>query len=83
MALHGLNLMIHRQLLLEIEALGDTADLVVVPTLCPLPTSSYDFSRAAELIDRAARSTRQWLDGDGFDAGEIPDSLRPHAHPPT
>ena len=37
----------------------------IVPTLCPLAGSPYDFSRSAELIASAAESTRQWIAGGG------------------
>jgi NTE family protein len=48
--------------------------------LCPLDVSPYDFTRAGELIDRAAASTRQWIDGGGLARHEIPHQLRQHLH---
>ena len=59
---------------------GDAADIAVVPPLCPVDVSPYDFTRAGELIDRAARSTREWLDGDGLARRGVPHQLRIHAH---
>jgi NTE family protein len=47
----------------DIECSGGTVENAVVPPLCPVDVSPYDFTRAGELIDRAARSTREWLDG--------------------
>ncbi|MFQ5742817.1 MAG: patatin-like phospholipase family protein [Acidobacteriota bacterium] len=80
MALHALNLLIHRQLVLELERLEEGIQLAVVPPLCPLETSTYDFSHPGELIDRAEESTRHWLAEDGLEAGGVPATLQPHAH---
>jgi NTE family protein len=79
-ALHALTLLIARQLVSDVERLRDRAQMAVVPPLCPLAVSSYDFSRGGELIDRAAESTARWLDGGGLRHLEIPVALRPHHH---
>ncbi|MBI4421144.1 MAG: patatin-like phospholipase family protein [Gemmatimonadetes bacterium] len=78
--LHALNLLIVNQLLADLERVKGETEIVIVPPLCPLPVSSYDFSRTGELIDRAAASTAEWLGQDGLHHHEIPDSLRPHRH---
>jgi len=52
--------------------------VATVPPLCPLAVSAYDFSRAHELIERAAQSTRRWLDQGGLTQQRIPAALRPH-----
>ena len=52
-ALHALTLLIARQLVSELEALGPDIEYYVVPPLCPLVGSPYDFSRTADHIDRA------------------------------
>ena len=52
-ALHALTLLIARQLVSELEALGPDIEYFVVPPLCPLVGSPYDFSRTADHIDRA------------------------------
>lgn len=80
LGLHALNLLIVNQLVADLERLTGQADVIVVPPLCPLPVSSYDFSRTAELIDRAAGSTAEWVAGGGLYRHEIPDALRPHHH---
>lgn len=77
--LHSLNLLMVNQLLADLERLADSAEIVVVPPLCPLAVSSYDFSRSGELIDRAAAATQRWLDHKGFSPG-LPEALRPHTH---
>jgi len=56
-ALHALMLLIARQLVNELEDLGPEIAYFVVPPLCPLMGSPYDFSRTAEHIERARRST--------------------------
>lgn len=79
-ALHALNLLIARQLVFDMERLAGKVSVTVVPPLCPLATSPYDFSRAAELIGRAAESTRHWLERGGLERGGVPGALRPHSH---
>ncbi|MGN6331439.1 MAG: patatin-like phospholipase family protein [Motilibacteraceae bacterium] len=60
-ALHAVTLAVQRRLLLDVEALQHEVDLQVVPPLCPLAVSPADFSRSGELVERALRSTREWL----------------------
>lgn len=82
MGLHALSLLISRQLVVDLERYADVGSLRLrlVPPLCPLDASPADFSRAGELIERAADSTRDWLEGGGFDTLVIPDHMRPHSH---
>lgn len=79
-ALHALTLLIARQLMSDVERLRDRAEIIVVPPLCPLDVSSYDFSRGGALIDRAAQSTARWLDDGGLRHPTVPGPLRPHHH---
>jgi NTE family protein len=79
-ALHALTLLIARQLVNELENLGSEIAYLVVPPLCPLVGSPYDFSRTSEHIERARLSTEAWLARDGLKPGEIPHQLRPHGH---
>jgi NTE family protein len=80
MALHAVNLMIARQLVVDVERFCSLAEIVVVPPLCPLNVTSADFTHNGELIDRAAENTRRWLDSGGLSVREVPGPLRPHAH---
>jgi NTE family protein len=80
MALHALNLLIARQLVTDTERLGRKARLVVVPPLCPLGVTPIDFSRSAELIDRAEKETRRWLKGGGLEREGTPGELMAHVH---
>jgi NTE family protein len=79
-ALHALTLLIARQLVGELEGLGPDIEYYVVPPLCPLVGSPYDFSRTADHIDRAIRVTDAWLAQNGLEKREIPHELRPHDH---
>ena len=79
-ALHALTLLIARQLVSELESLDPAIEYYVVPPLCPLVGSPYDFSRTADHIERAVKSTDVWLAQSGLEQGGIPDELRPHAH---
>jgi NTE family protein len=79
-ALHALTLLIAWQLVSELESLDPGIDYFVVPPLCPLVGSPYDFSRTADHIDRAIQTTDAWLAQHGLQHGKIPHEMRPHGH---
>jgi NTE family protein len=79
-ALHALTLLIARQLVSELEGLDPAIEYFVVPPLCPLVGSPYDFSRTADHIVRAIESTDAWLDQGGLQQSGIPGEMRPHSH---
>jgi NTE family protein len=79
-ALHGITLIIARQLVAEVQRFRERAEIVTVPPLCPLAVSPYDFSHAGELIERAAAQTRGWLARGGLGKHGVPEALRPHSH---
>jgi NTE family protein len=79
-ALHALTLLIARQLVSELESLDPEIEYFVVPPLCPLVGSPYDFSRSADHIARAIQTTDAWLAQHGLQQGKIPHELRPHVH---
>jgi len=62
LGLHALNLAIHQRLALDINRYAASVDLRVVPPLCPLDVGPADFSKGAELAERAYGHTVQWLD---------------------
>ena len=64
----------------ELESLDGSIDYHVVPPLCPLIGSPYDFSHTSELIECARESTDAWLAGGGLERRAIPDQMRPHTH---
>ena len=78
--LHALTLLIARQLVSELEMLGPDIEYFVVPPLCPLVGSPYDFSRTADHIDRAILSTDARLAPHGLQQGKIPHEMRLHSH---
>jgi NTE family protein len=78
--LHALTLLIARQLISELESLDPKIDYFVLPPLCPLGGSPYDFSQTSQLIERAAESTDAWLAGGGFDRPRIHTQLDLHKH---
>ena len=78
--LHAITLLIANQIVRDLKELAGKVDISIVPSLCPLGVSPYDFSSAAQLIERAADNTRKWIDGGGLSRPDIPDSLLPHVH---
>lgn len=78
-AVHALSLLVARQLVRDAERYGGGAvQLRIVPSLCPLGVSPYDYSAAATLIARARTSTQAWLEGGGLDVARTPPQLREH-----
>lgn len=79
-AMHALSLLVVRQLLNDIERYRPTVDLHVVPGLCPLDVSPYDYSASSMLIDRAVETTSRWLDEGGLQRRDIPMQSMVHTH---
>jgi NTE family protein len=79
-ALHALTLMINWQLMHEVEQLSDDLDVHIVPTLCPLAVSPFDFSQSKQLIERAAQSSDKWIEDGGLTRRASPKELSPHRH---
>ena len=79
-ALHAVTLMIVWQLMYELERIPEDVQVHLVPTLCPLEVSPFDFSASRELIERAAQSSRQWIDEGGLTRRARPPELAPHRH---
>jgi len=80
LAMHALNLLIMRQLVGDIERFAGVCEVVTVPPLCPLATTTYDFSQSADLIHRAEGATRLWLQTDGLHRLGTPPALLAHRH---
>lgn len=78
--LHALTLLIARQMTMELEYLDSAIEYYVVPPLCPLVGSPYDFTRTEDHITRAERSTEKWIADGGLEKGGIPGGIRPHSH---
>jgi NTE family protein len=80
-ALHALSLLVTRQLVNDIERFGARAALHVVPPLCPVDSSPYDYSASASLISRARETTREWIRGGGLDRPHgVPHQMTEHSH---
>jgi NTE family protein len=68
------------QLLSELEGLDRQIDYFIVPPLCPLIGSPYDFSQTSQLIARAVESTNAWLPGGGLERPKVHEQLGLHKH---
>jgi len=79
-ALHAITLLIEWRLIDDVERLPDEIDVCIVPALCPLDVSPYDFSASRYLMERAEESTRKWLDGGGLSRRSRPQELEAHRH---
>ena len=79
-ALHAITLMIAWQLIYELERMPEDIQVHLVPTLCPLAVSPFDFSKSTELIERAAQSTQKWIEEGGLTRRSLPQELAPHRH---
>jgi NTE family protein len=79
-AMHAITLLGAGQLLQDFERYQAVAAIHIVPPLCPVQHSSYDYAHAAELIERGRESTRAWLASGGLSRREFPAPLHAHAH---
>ena len=79
-ALHALTLLIARQMTVELQYLESTVDYCVVPPLCPLVGSPYDFTRTDDHIARAIKSTEDWIADGGLEKSGVPGEMEPHQH---
>ncbi len=78
--LHAITLLIAWQLVRDIERLPADDDQHLVPALCPLDVSPYDFSQARALISRATTSTQRWIADGGLARRASARELAPHHH---
>jgi NTE family protein len=81
--LHALTLLIEQRLARDIAACAEAATIKVLPPLCPLRTSPVDFTRGAELVDRARRASTDWIDNGAVDLPQPERFLATHAHRPA
>ena len=80
MLLHAMSLLVMRRLLLEIEALRDRAELIVLPPPCPLTVAPIDFSHADELIRHGYEDSRDYLDAVERGEAPVPLPMAMHDH---
>lgn len=79
-ALHALTLLITRQLVSELQELDGSIEYFVVPPLCPLAGSPYDFSQTGALIETAIKSTDAWIANGGLNHPNVYAQLSTHTH---
>lgn len=68
LALHMLGLQSMRQLDRDVERFAERARITIVPPLCPIGVSVFDFSQTASLMERSREQTRRWLAEGGLDS---------------
>ena len=78
--LHALNLLVAHQMVRDLKLMAGLAEIHVVPNLCPLDVSPFNFLHSHKLIERAAESTRRWIEADGLTRQFIPGALFAHRH---
>ena len=78
--LQALSLLLHRHLITHVDGYRGRARLHVLPPLCPLSVSPADFTQSRALIERAADSTRRWLQHEGVDPTSRVLALHPDHH---
>jgi hypothetical protein len=79
-ALHALNVLVAGKLVNAVHRFGGDAEILVVPPLCPLDVSPFDFGRTGELIERAAEQTKEWIEHGVQLVDGVPHQLIPHTH---
>jgi NTE family protein len=78
MLLHAMSLLVMRRLLVEVEALRDRAELIVLPPPCPQPITPIDFSHADELIRHGYEGSRDHLAALATGRVQMPPSMVTH-----
>ncbi len=61
-AMQALTLMLAQGLARDVERYEHEVEITVLPPLCPLDVSPVDFAHTDELIERAHRTSGEWLD---------------------
>jgi len=79
-AMHAITLLGARQLHADFDRYSREVPIHVVPPLCPVAHSSYDYRHATTLIERARAVTRDWLAQGGLSRTEFPGPLVEHRH---
>ncbi len=80
MLLQTMSIAITHRLALDIEKFEKAVEIHLLPPLCPLDVSMFNFTRTKELISRAEEKTADWIKTDGLEKKANLDTLRPHYH---
>ena len=84
LALHVLGLQSMGQLDRDVARFAAQIPITIVPPLCPVRISMFDFSQTAALIERSAQQTTKWLASGGLETTgplHVPLAHHDHAHP--
>jgi NTE family protein len=82
MLLHAMSVLVTHRLLVEVEALREHAELIVLPPPCPPATTPIDFSHTDELIRQGYAGSRAYLDALTGGWGPAPPSMPMYNHQP-
>lgn len=80
-ALQSLNVLIQQRLVVDIQRVPVSVELVVLPPLCPLDVVPVDLSRSEELIRRSRDQSRRFLDTLPDERHVVPELMRRAVHP--
>lgn len=80
MLLHAMSLLVMRRLLVEVEVLRDSAELIILPPPCPLAIAPIDFSHSDELTARGYADSSDYLDALEAGGAPAPLAMTMHAH---
>jgi len=78
MALQTISLSVSHRLASDIDRFRKEIDIVLLPVLCPLDVSMFDFTRTADLIGRAEENITHWIESGGLTGDADLHRLRPH-----
>ena len=79
-AMHAITLLGARQLRHDFERYGADTAIHIVPPLCPVAHSAYDYAHGEALVERGRESTRAWLAAGGLVGRGFPGPLEVHTH---
>lgn len=82
MLLHAMSVLVMHRLLVEVEALREHAELIVLPPPCPPATTPIDFSHTDELIRQGYAGSQAYLDALTGEWGPAPSSVAVYKQPP-
>ena len=82
MLLHAMSVLVMHRLVVEVEALRERAELIVLPPPCPPATTPIDFSHTDELIRQGYSGSRAYLDALAGGSSAGPPSMAMYNHQP-
>jgi NTE family protein len=64
----------------ELERIPEDIPVHLMPTLSRFAVSPFDSSASREFIERAAQSSKKWIEESGLTRRALPQELAPHRH---